>query len=107
MLTRIRDRLTYANVVATLALFVALGGTSFAVSQITSRDIKNRSIKGVDVKKNALSGTEIKESKLRTVPRATKAGTATNALSALAAGTAGSANSADVAKNSNALGGQG
>ena len=30
MLDRIRQRLTYANVVATLALFVALGG-SFAL----------------------------------------------------------------------------
>ena len=27
---RIRDKLTYANVVSSLALFIALGGTSYA-----------------------------------------------------------------------------
>ena len=30
MLERLRGRLSYANVVATLALFVALGGSSYA-----------------------------------------------------------------------------
>lgn len=113
MLAHLRDRLTYANVIATLALFIALGGTSLAVTQITGRSIKNRSITRVDVKKNTLTGTEIKESSLRTVPRATKAGTATSALSALAANSANTATSADQAKNADsatnsaALGGQG
>jgi hypothetical protein len=109
LIARLRARLTYANVVATLALFVALGGTSFAVTQITSRDIKNRSIQRVDVKKNALTGGEINESKLRAVPRAKRADSALNALTAT---TAGSAASADVAKNADnaanaaSLGGQ-
>jgi hypothetical protein len=30
MLARVRGRLTYANVIASLALFVALGGTGYA-----------------------------------------------------------------------------
>ena len=34
MLRALRPRLTYANVVATLALFIALGGSSYAVSKI-------------------------------------------------------------------------
>ena len=32
---RIRSKLSYANVVATLCLFVALGGTSYAAVKIT------------------------------------------------------------------------
>jgi hypothetical protein len=32
----LRTRLTYANVVATLALFIALGGTSVAASSLIS-----------------------------------------------------------------------
>jgi hypothetical protein len=104
MLARFRSRLTYANVVATLALFIALGGTSFAVSKLTGRDIKNRSITRVDLRKNTLTGTEINESRLRTVPRARRATSATNAITASNALIAGQAN---LAKNSDALGGQG
>jgi hypothetical protein len=39
MLRRIRARLSYANVVATAALFVALGGGAYAVSGIPSRGV--------------------------------------------------------------------
>ena len=37
MLARLRAKLTYANVVATLALFLALGGVSYAAVRVTSR----------------------------------------------------------------------
>jgi hypothetical protein len=67
---RIRERLTYANVMATLAVFIALGGTSYAAATINGSDIKNRSIKGSKLKHNTLTGTQIKESKLARVPRA-------------------------------------
>jgi hypothetical protein len=41
MLERLSPRLTYANVLATCALFVALGGTSFAaVSQLANGSVK-------------------------------------------------------------------
>lgn len=110
MLALVRSRLTYANVVATLALFVALGGTSYAVSQVTGRQIKNRSITRVDVKRDALTGAEIDESRLRTVPRAQNALTAANATSAdisKTAGSAGTAAVADVANDAQRLAGQG
>ena len=116
MLARFVDRLTYANVVATLALFVALGGTGYASHLITSKDIQNRTIKGGDVRKNALGGTEINERKLKTVPRAARAQTAAGAdvskqaETANQATTAGSANSAaiaDLARDANTLAGQG
>jgi hypothetical protein len=35
LLSNLRARLTYANVVATLALFIALGGSSYAAITIT------------------------------------------------------------------------
>ena len=80
LLERIRKRCTYANVVATLALFVALGGSSYAALRIGSgdivdnsvrgKDIRNRSITHRDVGPNALGGTNIKESRLGTVRRA-------------------------------------
>lgn len=108
-----RDRLTYSNVVATLALFIALGGTGYAAATITSGDIKNRTIRGGDVKKNALGGNEINERKLRTVPRATRAQTAAGADISKNAETANQANNslnadvANVARDANSLAGQG
>lgn len=108
-----RDRLTYSNVVATLALFIALGGTGYAAATITSSDIKNRTIKGGDVRKNTLGGTEINESKLRTVPRARRAQTSAsadiskNADSATQANNALNADVANVARDANSLAGQG
>jgi len=85
-----RVGLSYANVVATLALFLALGGTSFAVlhvgsdeiadnslrsrdirnGTVLSRDIRNHSIRAADVRSNSLGAGVIKESSLGTVPTA-------------------------------------
>jgi len=72
-------KLTYANVMATLALFVALGGTSYAASKIGTRqiannsirtqDIRNGTIRGRDVGRAQLSGRQINEDRLTTVPR--------------------------------------
>ena len=73
MLDRIRQRLTYANVMATLAVFIALGGSSYAAFTISGSDIKNRSIAGKKLKRNTLSGREIRESRLARVPRARNA----------------------------------
>jgi hypothetical protein len=69
-MNRIRPQLTYANVVATLALFIALGGSSYAALTITGKDVRNRSLTYKDLKRNTLGGTRIKESRLDTVPRA-------------------------------------
>jgi hypothetical protein len=74
MFTRLRARLTYANVVATLALFIALGGSSYAVNKISGSQIRNASIAGKKLKRNTIGGVRIKESRLGTVPRARNAG---------------------------------
>ena len=53
MLSRIRPRLSYANVMATIAVFIALGGSSYAAITITSKQVKNGTLTSVDLKDNA------------------------------------------------------
>jgi hypothetical protein len=85
-------KLTYANVMSTLALFLALGGVSYAAirvgskqirnnsvrtqdlrnNDIRSRDIRNRTIVGRDVLTNALGGLQINENTLGRVPDAAR-----------------------------------
>lgn len=96
----LRDRLTFANLTALLALFVALGGTSYAALSVGSEQIANNSVRsedlrnndvrgrdihkdtvrgtdvrdgdlqGRDVRDNTITGTDVKESALGTVPSA-------------------------------------
>jgi len=47
-------------VVASLALMVALGGTSYAVATVTGRDVRNSSLTGADVKNSSLTGRDIR-----------------------------------------------
>ena len=75
MLHRLRNRLTYANVMSTLAVFIALGGSSYAAFTINGNTIKNRSIAGKKLRHNTLTGAQIKESRLARVPRAKRADT--------------------------------
>ncbi len=65
-----RRRLTYSNVMATVAVFVALGGSSYAVTRISGSQLKDNSVAGEKLKHNTLGGTRIKESRLGRVPRA-------------------------------------
>src|SRR3954447_26530349 len=66
-----RPRLTYANVVATLALFLALGsGGAYDVSKIDGSDIRKRSLTGKQFKTNSIGTRVVRESSLRPVPRA-------------------------------------
>jgi hypothetical protein len=87
-----RIRLTYANVVASVALFIALGGTSVAATaMINGNKIKRGSIPANRIKKNSLTSTQVNAAKLGTVRSATNATNATNAGHADAATTAGTA----------------
>ena len=52
-------RLTYANVVASLALFLALGGTSYAALSITGKEVRNSSLTGADIKNNSVKTADI------------------------------------------------
>jgi hypothetical protein len=59
-LRRVPSRFTYANVVATVALFVALGGSSYAALTITGKSVKDSSLTGKDVKNESLTGSDVK-----------------------------------------------
>lgn len=91
---KIRAKLTYANVVASLALFLALGGAAYAAAKLPknsvgTKQIKNNAITAAKIKKNAVTGAKIKNgtitgnkiklSSLGTVPSATSAGHAGSA----------------------------
>lgn len=69
----LRDRLTYANVMATLAVFIAIGGTSWAAVKISGRQIKAHTITARNVRPNSLGGRQIKERSLGIVPAAREA----------------------------------
>jgi hypothetical protein len=71
---RLRRRLTYANVMSTLAVVLALGGgTAVAAGVINGRRIVRHSISGAKLKANTLTGRQVAESKLGRVPRAKRA----------------------------------
>jgi hypothetical protein len=53
----IRPRPTYANVMSTLAVFIALGGTSYAVAR--------NSIGNAQLKRNAVTSAKVKDRSLR------------------------------------------
>lgn len=50
----LRSRMTFANVISFLALFVALGGTATAALLITGKNVKDGSLTGRDVKNGSL-----------------------------------------------------
>lgn len=70
MLSALLDRLSYANVMATVAVFLALGGGAYAAARINGSTIKDRSIPAAKLKKNAVGASEINESSLRGVASA-------------------------------------
>jgi hypothetical protein len=100
---QIRKRLTYANVMSSLAVFLILGGaTAVAAKKIGSNQIKANSIKTgkivkeavttSKIKKDAVTGVKVKESTLGQVPSAVHADSATSATNATTASNAGNAN---------------
>ncbi|MEA2448394.1 MAG: hypothetical protein QOG63_326 [Thermoleophilaceae bacterium] len=67
---RLRQHLSYANVVATLALFVALGGASYAALKLPHNSVKSKQIargavKRSDLGANAVDSSKVKDGKLR------------------------------------------
>ena len=90
LLAGIRSRLTYANVMATIAVFIALGGVTWAASTIKSKDVADNALKSIDLKDgkgvqdadvvpDSLGGAAINESSLDKVPSALSADSATDA----------------------------
>lgn len=109
MRSLLNRRPTASTVISCTALFVALGGTSYAAVTLDGKDLKNRSVTaakiktrtltGKQIKNDALTGKQIKESTLGTVPSAGRADNATRAQRADAAGTADHATNAQNAQD--------
>ena len=93
----IRRRLTFANVVSCIALFIALGGAAYAAGKlgknsVGTKQIKNQAVTAAKIKKGAITGTQIANgsltgaqvnaSTLGTVPTAQSATTAQTAANA-------------------------
>jgi hypothetical protein len=62
----VKRRLSYTSVVATLALFIAIGGTGAAGAQalFSGRDVKDDSLTGADIQNDSLTGADIRPGSL-------------------------------------------
>jgi hypothetical protein len=56
---RLRPRITYANVTATLALVVALGGTSYAALTVGGENVRDDSLTGADIRDGSLTAADL------------------------------------------------
>ena len=68
---RFMPRLTYSNVVATLAIFIALGGISYAATNLSknsvgTKQIKKNAVTAKKIKKNAVTTAKIKKNAVTT-----------------------------------------
>jgi hypothetical protein len=105
---QIRKRVTYANVMSSIAVFLVLGGgAAYAAKKIGSNEIKGNSITTGKIKKEAVSASKIKKNSITTAKIANGAVTGAK----LNLGTVGTvpnaahANTADTATNANAVNG--
>jgi hypothetical protein len=61
----VRRRLTYANVMSTVAVFVALGGGAYALSvpknSVGTRQIKRSAVTSAKIRRSAITGAKIKQ----------------------------------------------
>ena len=98
-------RINPSLLISMVALFVALGGVSYAAATIGSAEIKNNSVRskdvkngdlrGKDLKANTIGGSRVLESSLAKVPSAASADNAANATNATNAQNADKAADAD------------
>lgn len=82
-----RKKLTYANVMATIAVFVALGGGAYAASQLQknsvgTKQLKNKSVTTAKIRNGAVTGAKVQVSSLGEVPSAAQADSASHAADA-------------------------
>ncbi len=67
---RLRGHLSYANVMATIAVFIALGGTSYAVASLPrnsvgSKQIRTNSVGTKELRRGAVRSTDVKDRSIR------------------------------------------
>ena len=56
--------MTYANVMATVAVFIALGGSSYAAITVTGKNVQNSSLTGRDVRNSSLTTSDVRNRSL-------------------------------------------
>ena len=63
VIARIRNKLTYSNVIASLALFVALGGVAVAAglpkNSVGPKQLKKNAVTAAKIKKGAVNSAKI------------------------------------------------
>ena len=74
MLQRLIERMSYANVIATIALFVALGGTSYAALKLPRNSVGATQIKAGAVGSSELHNRSVRLSDLSVSARASLKG---------------------------------
>jgi len=100
-LKKLSNRLTYANVMSTVAVFLVLGGaTAFAATKIGSGEIKANAILTGKIKKEAVTTSKIKNSAISTSKIADDAVTG-GKVNEGSLGTVPSANTANFAGSAN------
>jgi hypothetical protein len=69
VLERLRRKLTYGNVMSTIAVFIALGGTSYALTlprnSVGSRELRPRSVGSSELKSGAVTSLDIRDRTIR------------------------------------------
>ena len=97
----IRQRLSYANVMSTIAVVLALGGatafaaTSLRPNSVGTAQLKKEAVTGAKVKNGSLSGVDVDVASLGQVPSAKSADSASTAQRAAAAARADNATRAE------------
>ena len=68
MSAKLRSHLSYSNVMATVAVFVALGGTSYALAtgSVGSRELANNSVRSKDLRNNNVRGKDVRNGTIGT-----------------------------------------
>ena len=61
-MSKLRPHLTYANVVSSVCLFIVLGGSAYAATVITGKNVQNGSLTGKDVKNKSLTRKDFRGS---------------------------------------------
>src|SRR5689334_20106318 len=65
-MSSIRKRLTYANVMSSIAVFLVLGGgAAYAAKKIGSHQLKANSVTTAKIKKNAVTSAKIKNGTIK------------------------------------------
>jgi hypothetical protein len=92
MFRKLHTRISPASLLAMVALFVALGGVSYAAAtigspqikdnSIRSKDVRDSNLRGKDLRPDTITGIQVDESTLEKVPSAVSADNAQNAVNA-------------------------